>query len=1329
MLFEESDEESAVAAFALKGDDGNGGNRHRNASILSRTQQKPGLASSGRHGDAMNAAEERPKEFARVPPQTQKPQPGQTGKGAMAFLAKIGFLGETATTTGTSSTLRTKVSDHAMEENKRLDRTVDGAVSDVAGDATASSEGPLLDSTTARTPKRRRPRRDLGLDEALERELARFTSPSKVARRTSPKIANVPTRAAPRKMMRCDNYDYVNDDDNDNDNDEEDDNRNEDGTGKNSRKPGLDESTRAPPTPGKSERNLRKIRGIQVSGTGREGEERPLFESPLSEGPKVRFCVGHFDPELPQSVLHETRELHDYFAEMKRASRAEDMALDQGQKPPKFKLEKEQFQRLQDVRKIIDKQWQLHAKVRGQGGAASVPRLWELSLRAIRDNAKLRTDLETGAGQFARVAGTVVHEEALNGVRALKPRAFVPASANRYLMPYQREGVRFLFDIFTGAISPGFPERGGILADVMGLGKTVQVICFLLTIFGKTGRSEDLNLLRKRLRDREAASAFMSAGGPVLLVAPVSVLDNWAAELKRWGYFAAESVTTASTREDVEHVLEGANSGKVEVVLVGYERMRELTMNNSVFASTQWRVVVFDECHRLKNPSTQNAISARRLRARCKIGATGTPVSNEVKELWAIMHVLAPCELGPKSSFDLEVARPLNRGRLQSATQGELRAAHAVRSKLKLTLDRLILRRGKEVIADRLTGKKDTMVLCPLTRVQERVYLRALNSKDFTKLVNAVDKSRFVDREIPDVDRALSIPANEPDMVHDDATDTGVDVDATLWRMQHRVRRRRRRRPQNRLGGRSFLGSSSGALDVSDRLPEEGPILDGLSNADADADADVDVEDDLDNDAESDGKFAKQTRDMKQLKEYLLPKHDSSDDESGDERDSVGRVLHRFRECAVCPKCTQMPAIIILAQIANHLDLIRADPGEEDALEKHRQLRKSQFLLGPYARRMATLGSNAGPDLHPGSKASKVPTEDYYRSVRFEHLIDEAQCGKMQVLRQLLQRWRDKGGIKVLIFSNSLVLLNVLEKYLESLSYPFLRLDGGTGQSQRQDMCKRFNSDPNQFVFLMSTRAGGEGLNLTGASKVVIFDPDWSPTPDLQAQDRAHRLGQRHFVRVYRLISQGTVEEAKYLRQVDKRQLSSTMLEGSFEKRLFKDNEFRGMLELLRYSRRSFTVSISERYVSERRKYVKAGRQMDSLQGKLKQHLDREDVRAKDKFVMFDIEPDADVSSVSRRKENEGKEIDVEGEDDENSAYVPRSGAGETLRSEGPRTRQHSASAAAAAAAAEDEDDELGDISGVRVNWDTMVGDSREEREYAEQYLDPLARDAAKRND
>ena len=106
--------------------------------------------------------------------------------------------------------------------------------------------------------------------------------------------------------------------------------------------------------------------------------------------------------------------------------------------------------------------------------------------------------------------------------------------------------------------------------------------------------------------------------------------------------------------------------------------------------------------------------------------------------------------------------------------------------------------------------------------------------------------------------------------------------------------------------------------------------------------------------------------------------------------------------------------------------------------------------------------------------------------------------------------------------------LDILECLLNSISMKFFRLDGQTTIAERQDMIDEFNSDLTIPVFLLSTRAGGMGINLTAADTCIIHDLDFNPTVDLQAEDRCHRIGQKRPVNVYKLVVEGSVDDQIY---------------------------------------------------------------------------------------------------------------------------------------------------------------------------------------------------------
>jgi len=138
--------------------------------------------------------------------------------------------------------------------------------------------------------------------------------------------------------------------------------------------------------------------------------------------------------------------------------------------------------------------------------------------------------------------------------------------------------------------------------------------------------------------------------------------------------------------------------------------------------------------------------------------------------------------------------------------------------------------------------------------------------------------------------------------------------------------------------------------------------------------------------------------------------------------------------------------------------------------------------------------------------------------------------GKFEMMAKILPKFFATGH-RVLMFFQMTQVMDIMADFMRSMNWEFLRLDGGTKQEERADYVKWFNAPNSTYkVFILSTRAGGLGLNLQSADTVIIFDSDWNPHADLQAQDRAHRIGQTKAVRILRLITEKSVEEAMFAR-------------------------------------------------------------------------------------------------------------------------------------------------------------------------------------------------------
>uniref|UniRef100_A0A8P0P4H6 Helicase, lymphoid specific n=2 Tax=Canis lupus familiaris TaxID=9615 RepID=A0A8P0P4H6_CANLF len=168
-----------------------------------------------------------------------------------------------------------------------------------------------------------------------------------------------------------------------------------------------------------------------------------------------------------------------------------------------------------------------------------------------------------------------------------------------------------------------------------------------------------------------------------------------------------------------------------------------------------------------------------------------------------------------------------------------------------------------------------------------------------------------------------------------------------------------------------------------------------------------------------------------------------------------------------------------------------------------------------------------------------------------EFKIDEelvTNSGKFLILDRMLPELKARGH-KVLLFSQMTRMLDILMDYCHFRNFNFSRLDGSMSYSEREKNMHSFNTDPDVFIFLVSTRAGGLGINLTAADTVIIYDSDWNPQSDLQAQDRCHRIGQTKPVVVYRLVTANTIDQKIVERAAAKRKL---------EKLIIHKNHFKG---------------------------------------------------------------------------------------------------------------------------------------------------------------------------
>jgi SNF2 family DNA or RNA helicase len=254
-----------------------------------------------------------------------------------------------------------------------------------------------------------------------------------------------------------------------------------------------------------------------------------------------------------------------------------------------------------------------------------------------------------------------------------------PLSLDGELRPYQRHGYSWLHFLRAAGL-------GSCLADDMGLGKTIQTIALLLK------EKEELGDLP----------------GPSLLVCPTSVVTNWERELRRFAPSLTAFVHQGAGRPRGEAFTQAAQ--QVDIVLTSYALAR---LDADTLQSINWLYVILDEAQNIKNPTSKQAQSVRKMPSRYRLALTGTPVENRLSELWSIMHFLNPGYLGSRQSFRREFATPIERYNDKAAT-----------ARLQQLVKPLVLRRVKtdpSVIQD-LPEKVETIQYCHLTEEQATLY-------------------------------------------------------------------------------------------------------------------------------------------------------------------------------------------------------------------------------------------------------------------------------------------------------------------------------------------------------------------------------------------------------------------------------------------------------------------------------------------------------------------------------------------------------------------------------------------------------------------------------
>lgn len=581
---------------------------------------------------------------------------------------------------------------------------------------------------------------------------------------------------------------------------------------------------------------------------------------------------------------------------------------------------------------------------------------------------------------------------------------------------------------------------------------------------------------------------------PHLIVVPASVLSNWENELERFcpsltvlRYHGSQNEKSLLRQELRRRI----PLGEIDVILTTYTLFeRESNAKDRAFFMNQkFNFLILDEAHSIKNASSSRYNNLNALNTKHRLLLSGTPVQNDLRELLALLSFLMPrvfdrenCE-AMVMAFDWDI-----NGKNQESNKV---VAGVSLSQLKAMLAPFVLRRLKRDVLDHLSDKTTEVVLLPPAPAQKSVYEETIFSYAQRKERSAV---RAQEAEVEARLSEGKLPSNRKR-----SANSGKDTSTEKVE-------------KDNSGGTSAnaMPSIEKWLQTPSRqsniLDGNGAIIDLLS---PEIDQDLTITD--------------------PAEDHVQPL----------------TTAHSLQNTALAQELRNLSStdakhlFTALRKVANHPLLLRIHYQDEELFEKISRVVYNEGYFGfqvDYARAKAELETFSDFDIHQLCLQYEYQLGKY--ALDSTALYDSP---KMDHLRTLLPRLQDEGH-RMLIFSQWTRLLDLLEVLLQDMGMDFLRLDGSTPIKERQERIDLFNADTSISVFLLSTKAGGLGINLTSADTVILHDLDFNPENDKQAEDRCHRIGQTKPVTVYKLVTQRTVDEDIYEMGERKRQLSQAVL-------------------------------------------------------------------------------------------------------------------------------------------------------------------------------------------
>ena len=647
---------------------------------------------------------------------------------------------------------------------------------------------------------------------------------------------------------------------------------------------------------------------------------------------------------------------------------------------------------------------------------------------------------------------------------------------------YQLEGLTWMYEICAQGMS-------GILADEMGLGKTIQTISLIAL-----------------LREKEKYL------GPHLIVAPLSTLSNWVEEFQKW----TPSVPVLlyhgdpAKREELrttkitKHLENGRPTSKFPVVCTSYDI---ILRDKNYLSHINWEFIIIDEGHRLKNFNSQLFQELRKFTSATRLLISGTPLQNNLKELWSLLNFLLPTVFVDWEAFESW----FDFSDLQDEEGTEEFIADQKKQelvkKIHLVLQPLLLRRIKADVEHMLPRKREYVLYAPMTEQQTELYdilsdksqdaRKYLENKVVERITGARNASKGSTKTKSKVTRSTA-PAKAE-------SDSEEEVPLSVSIRTRKAKAELEQKPATRLNAFEMM-----MVGKKKAIPQQTPSKASLKRKSSD-DSIASSAKSIKSSRQSTPATATKSR----PKRKTYKEADASDEDKLSDDEFEAKLAEELAE----------------ADIASSSD----SDDESRELAKTLEMAKREIAtkkLGNPLMQLRLVCNSPHNFYNPWSADSKMPID--------ESLVSSS--GKMLLLDRLLNALF-AANHKVLIFSQFKTQLDILEDYARDLrGWNVCRIDGGVAQDDRRQQIKDFNEDPEHRLFLLSTRAGGQGINLASADTVVLFDSDWNPQQDLQAIDRAHRIGQTRPVVVFRLATKGTVEEELLMSADAKRRLEKLVI-------------------------------------------------------------------------------------------------------------------------------------------------------------------------------------------